>query len=107
MAKDVESVAVLGTGIMGGPIARNLASAGFSVTAWNRTREKAESLADDGSEIASTPAQAAEGADAVLTMLTDGDAVRETMSGDDGGLRGMGDDAVWIQSSTIGIEALG
>jgi 3-hydroxyisobutyrate dehydrogenase len=46
------TVAVLGTGIMGAPFARNIARAGMSVRAWNRTREKAEPLADDGVEVA-------------------------------------------------------
>jgi 3-hydroxyisobutyrate dehydrogenase len=96
-------VAVLGTGIMGAPMARNLAGAGHAVRAWNRTSEKAEPLTGDGVEVAGSPAGAADGADVVMTMLSDADAVAETMGGPGGALGTMGDDAVWAQTSTIGI----
>jgi len=104
-----ESIAVLGTGIMGAPMARNLARAGFTVRAWNRTRSKAETLNADGVAVCATAAQAAEGAEFVLTMLGDGDAVESTMTGrsDDGGsvLDAMDRDAIWLQCSTVGIDA--
>ena len=64
-------VAVLGTGIMGAPIARNLAAAGHEVRAWNRTPEKADGI--DGVEPAADVAEAVRGADAVVTMLSDAD----------------------------------
>jgi 3-hydroxyisobutyrate dehydrogenase len=99
----IRSVAVLGTGIMGAPIARNLAKAGLEVSAWNRSRDKAEPLADDGVTVAESPADSARGADAVLTMLTDGGAVEEVMTG--GALEAMRDDALWLQASTIGVAA--
>jgi 3-hydroxyisobutyrate dehydrogenase len=98
-------VAVLGTGIMGSALARNLLRAGLDVTVWNRTREKAEALARDGAEVAGTPAGAAEGSDIVLTMLTDWDAVAAAMSGPDGALGGMRENAIWLQMSTIGVAA--
>ena len=69
---DKPTVSVLGTGIMGAAMARNLARAGLGVRAWNRTREKAEPLAADGIRVTDTPAEAVEGADVVLTMLYDG-----------------------------------
>jgi 3-hydroxyisobutyrate dehydrogenase len=99
----IRTVALLGTGIMGAPIARNLAKAGLEVSAWNRSRDKAEPLADDGVTVAESPADAARGADAVLTMLTDGGAVEEVMTG--GALEAMRDDALWLQASTIGVAA--
>ncbi len=99
------TVAVLGTGIMGGPMAANLASAGLDVRVWNRSREKAEPLADRGADVADSPAQAAAGADVVLTMLADGDTVESVMSGEHGALAAIGDDAVWLQMSTVGIDA--
>jgi 3-hydroxyisobutyrate dehydrogenase len=99
------SVAVLGTGIMGAPIARNL-TRGFEVRVWNRTREKAEALAADGARVAGSPAEAAQGADFVITMLTDGDAVEAVMSGDDGALSTMSADAIWLQTSTVGVHAI-
>lgn len=103
MATDV--TAVLGAGgTMGFPIARNLARAGIPVRAWNRTLEKARPLEGDGATIAATPAEAAKGADVVLTMLTDADAVLAAMQGDEGALASMDDSSVWLQMGTIGEE---
>lgn len=94
-------LAFLGAGgTMGLGMARNLANAGFDVHAWNRTREKAEPLAADGVTVASSSAEAARGAEVVITMLTDADAVLEAI---DGVLDVLGDSALWIQMSTIGI----
>ena len=97
-------VAILGTGIMGLPMARNLRAAGLDVRAWNRTRERAEPLAGDGVELAGSPAEAVHGADIVITMLADGDAVAAAME-DGGALRAMADGAAWLQMSTVGIAA--
>jgi len=71
------TVAVLGTGIMGSAMARNIAGAGHAVRAWNRTISRAQPLADDGIEIAPTATAAVERADVVITMLFDGAAVAE------------------------------
>lgn len=99
------SVAVLGAGgIMGFPIAGNLARAGFDVRAWNRSRDKAEPLSGDGARVTATPAEAADGAGIVLTMLSDTDAVVGAMSGENGALATMAGPAVWLQMSTIGEE---
>ncbi|MGW7237287.1 NAD(P)-dependent oxidoreductase [Streptomyces sp. NPDC054804] len=98
-------VAVLGTGVMGAPIARTLLRAGFDVTVWNRTRQKAEALAGLGARVAGTPAGAAAEAGFLITMLTDGDAVESAMTGADGALTALGPDAVWIQMSTVGVHA--
>jgi 3-hydroxyisobutyrate dehydrogenase len=105
MARELSTVAILGTGIMGSGMARNLAGAGIETRAWNRTKSRAETLADVGIAVADTPAEAVGGADGVITMLVDGDAVREVMDGDDGALSAMAADAVWLQMSTIGIAA--
>jgi 3-hydroxyisobutyrate dehydrogenase len=99
------TVGFLGTGIMGAPMARNCASAGLDVRAWNRTPEKARALADAGVTPVDSPAEAVGGADAVVTMLTDGAAVEAVMAGDGGALAAMDDDAVWLQMSTVGIAA--
>ena len=103
MARNMTSVAVLGTGIMGGGMARNLARAGLRTRVWNRTRQKAEPLAEEGIDVADTAAEAVEGADGVITMLADADAVRGVMSGEGGALSAISPDAVWLQMSTIGI----
>jgi 3-hydroxyisobutyrate dehydrogenase len=98
-----QTVAVLGAGgTMGFPMARRIARAGMNVRAWNRSRDKAQPLDSDGVLIADTPAQAADGAGIVLTMLADTDAVISAMSGDNGALAAMTDSAVWLQMSTIG-----
>jgi 3-hydroxyisobutyrate dehydrogenase len=97
------SVAVLGTGIMGSGMARNLARAGLDVRAWNRTRAKAEPLTTDGVRVTDTPAQAVDGADAVLTILYDGPAALETMRQAAPALR---PGAVWVQATTAGLDGL-
>jgi 3-hydroxyisobutyrate dehydrogenase len=95
-----ETVAVFGAGgTMGKAMAANLLADGYGVRAWNRSREKAESLADDGAEICDTPSQAASGATVILTMLSDADAVIEAVSAIDSGL---GENPIWLQMSTIG-----
>jgi 3-hydroxyisobutyrate dehydrogenase len=86
-----------GAGIMGAPMARNLAEAGHEVRLWNRTRAKAEAV--EGVSVADSPEEAAEGADLVVTMLSDGDAVEAVAPGL------VGDGALWLQMSTVGIEA--
>jgi 3-hydroxyisobutyrate dehydrogenase len=93
------TVAVLGTGYMGAPMARNLARAGHDVRVWNRTRSKAEPLAEDGATVADDPAAAARDAEVVLTMLSDGPTVREVIHE---AADGFGDDVVWLQMSTVG-----
>ncbi len=98
------TVAILGTGIMGAGMARNILAAGMEVRAWNRTREKAEPLADDGAKVADSPAEAAEGADFVITMLPDADTVEEVVGGEDSPLSALADDGVWLQMSTVGEE---
>jgi 3-hydroxyisobutyrate dehydrogenase len=89
---------------MGAPMARVLARAGFDVQAWNRTRAKAEPLAADGVSVCASPRDATANAQVVITMLSDVDAVEAAMSGDDGGLAGAADDAVWLQTSTVGVD---
>lgn len=99
------TVTVLGTGIMGAAMARNLARSGHTVRVWNRTRAKAEPLAVEGGiMLADTPADAVRDADVVLTMLYDGDAVREVMRKAAPALR---PGAVWVQSTTAGVDAIG
>jgi 3-hydroxyisobutyrate dehydrogenase len=98
------SIAVLGTGTMGAPMARNLIRAGFEVRVWNRTPAKVEALVAAGAQHASTPADAAAGVDVLITMLADGAAVEDVMIGSAGALSALGPDAVWIQMSTIGVE---
>lgn len=87
-------VAVLGTGIMGAGMAKNIAAAGHDVVVWNRTRERAEAT---GLPVAATPQEAVTGSDVAVTMLRDLDAVREAVADVDFG------ESVWMQSSTVGL----
>ncbi|WP_268240346.1 NAD(P)-dependent oxidoreductase [Saccharopolyspora thermophila] len=100
---DTLTVTVLGTGIMGAAMARNLARAGHAVRVWNRTRAKAEPLAADGAFVADTPAEAVQDADVVLTMLHDGPAALEVMRQAAPSLR---PGTCWVQSTTAGLDAL-
>jgi 3-hydroxyisobutyrate dehydrogenase len=109
-----ETVAVLGAGgTMGFAMARNMARAGLAVRAWNRHRAKADPLADDGAVIADTPAEAARGADIVVTMLADADAVLSVieealpaMGGPGMGGGSAQEHVIWLQMSTIGESAI-
>lgn len=98
----MSKIGFLGTGTMGLPMARNLARAGFDISAWNRTPERAQPLADDGAKVAQTPAEAAQEADILISMLSDADAVLESVRRALDGFRPGG---TWVQMSTIGIEA--
>ena len=91
-----ERVAVLGTGIMGAPMARNLLRAGFEVRVWNRTPDKARVLAAEGAELAETPDDAVREAAFVITMLTDAAAVLAVMGQ---AAESVPDGAVWLQTS--------
>lgn len=94
---DNPKVAVLGTGLMGAPMARNLLRAGFPVAAWNRTRTKAEALEGDGASVAATPQDAVAEADFVISMLSDGAAACAMVQAVGGGLKA---GAVWLDMSS-------
>jgi 3-hydroxyisobutyrate dehydrogenase len=94
------TVALLGTGIMGAGMTRNIAGAGLPIRVWNRRRDRAEALADVAT-VAGSVSEAVDGADVVLTMLWDTDAVAATMEKAGGHLAA---DAVWLQQSTVGVE---
>lgn len=104
MTDATPTIAVLGTGTMGAPIARDLLRAGYRVQVWNRTPAKAASLVAHGARLASSPAEAAAGAQVLITMLTDGSAVKSVMSGPAGAFPALGPDAIWVQMSTVGVE---
>jgi len=93
------TVAVLGTGKMGGAIARRLAASGFDLVLWNRTPEKAEDL--HVGRVAATPADAARDADVVISSLTNDVAVRSVYLGEDGVLRSAAGKLL-IEMSTAG-----
>ena len=95
-------VAFVGLGIMGGPMAANLARAGFELSVYTRTREKAERFASEHrATAAGSPREAAEGASAVITMVPDAPEVEEVLLGDTGAAHGLEQGALAIDMSTI------
>ena len=96
-------VGFVGLGRMGLPMARNLVRAGHEVAAYNRTRSRAEELAGDGARVADTPADAASGAEVVVTMLSDDAAVEAVALGPEGLLGALAPGAVHLGMSTVGV----
>jgi 3-hydroxyisobutyrate dehydrogenase-like beta-hydroxyacid dehydrogenase len=100
-------VAFIGLGRMGRPMATNVARGGHALVLFNRTPATAEALASEiGATVAPTPREAAEGVDAVITMLADADALRETYAGDDGAAAGLHQGAIAIDMGTTGPEGV-
>ena len=93
-------IAFLGTGLMGGPMVKNLASAGCEVTAWNRTSSKAEFLLQFGVDVKGLAADAVKNADVVVSMLSNGDASAQ-MQGDKDLQISLSSNATWIEMGSI------
>ncbi len=97
-------LAVVGLGSMGARIAGRLLDGGHELAVWNRDRTKAEALAEAGAQPVSTPAAAAAGAEAVITMVSDPAALAAVTEGPDGVAAGAGGTTV-VQMSTVGLAA--
>jgi 2-hydroxy-3-oxopropionate reductase len=95
-----QTVAFIGTGLMGAPMAMRLESAGFPLTVWNRTIDKTRDLVARGARVAKTPAEAVVDADVVITMLTDGPAVTDVMF-ESGMAAAIPTDAIVVDMSSI------
>lgn len=93
-------IAFLGTGLMGAPMASRLLDAGFDVTVWNRNSAKSAPLTEKGATLAQSAAEAVETADVIITMLTDGPAVRDVLF-DQGAAAVMKKGSVVIDMSSI------
>src|SRR3954469_14424357 len=98
------TVALLGTGRIGRPVAERLLAAGFRVRVWNRSVARAAPLVLDGAYVAPFPARAAEGADVLLTLLPDSSALMAATRGPQGALAALPFGAVWIQMGDLGIQ---
>ena len=94
-------IAVLGTGLMGFPMARRLCEAGHAVQAWNRTAAKAQPLQAYGASVHTTAAAAVQGCELVLTMLEDGDAVAGVLLGPAGVAAHMPAGSLLVDMSSI------
>ena len=98
------SVAVLGIGIMGSAMARNLLKAGLRTSVWDRSAATTARLAESGARAAASPQEAVRDADVVVTMLPTAEVVTSVMlDGDVVGAFARG--ATWAQMGTIGVEA--
>jgi 3-hydroxyisobutyrate dehydrogenase-like beta-hydroxyacid dehydrogenase len=95
-------LAFVGLGAMGSRLAKRLLDAGYTLTGYNRTAEKARALVDSGMKLARTPREAAAAADVVFTMVTDNDALRAVSYGADGVLAGLRGGATLVEMSTVG-----
>jgi 3-hydroxyisobutyrate dehydrogenase len=95
------AVAVLGTGTMGAGMVRSLRRAGLPVRMWNRDPAKARALSDTGAQACDSPAEAADGADVVLTMVFDVDAVDDVIR-----RAAPAAGTVWLQASTVGVDGV-
>ncbi|MGH2630059.1 MAG: NAD(P)-dependent oxidoreductase [Actinomycetota bacterium] len=98
--------AFLGLGAMGLPMAGRLVDADHDVAVWNRTPGRDRELVERGARGASTPADAARGAEVVLTMLADPPALEQVLFGPDGVAETIGPEATLVDMSTIGPTAI-
>src|SRR4249920_590725 len=91
----------IGLGAMGSRLARRLLAAGHQVVGWNRTPDKARELVAAGLTLAKSPRAAAEGVEAVFTMVTDDAALRAVGLGPDGVVEGLGPGVTLVEMSTV------
>ncbi len=94
------TIAFVGVGAMGAPMATNLLAAGFTLRVYNRNAKRAEPLKEKGAVLCASPAEAAAGAQFVVSMVADDDATREVMLGEHGVLAGAAKGTVIVDSST-------
>lgn len=97
----MKRITFLGLGLMGAAMARRLLDHGFELTVWNRNASRADALRAAGARVASSPAEGARGADAVIAMLADDDASRAVWLGESGALAVMDRGTLAIDSSTL------
>lgn len=94
-------VGFVGMGIMGKPMSKNVLKAGYDVTVYNRTVAKTGPLAEAGAKVASSPKEAAEGADIIILMLAGPEAIDAVMDGPEGVLAGMDEGQTLVNMSTV------
>lgn len=94
-------VGQIGLGLIGKPMAINIAKAGFPLVVWNRTRAKAEEVAKLGAQVAGSPREVAAGCDILLTVVSDPPALEEVLWGPDGALAALRRGSIYVDSSTV------
>lgn len=98
---DKQKIAFIGLGKMGVPMSQNLIKKGYSLTVYNRTKDKAKPLADAGAKVAGSPKEAAGGADVIISMISDDAALHQVSIGPDGAFEGAKAGAIYIDMSTV------
>src|SRR5581483_3867582 len=96
-----ERIGLIGLGIMGKPMGKNLIQAGFPLTVWNRTRSRANDLETLGARVANSPREVAENSDIIITMVSDSPDVQEVILGENGVIHGVREGSVVVDMSTI------
>ncbi|MDP8942694.1 MAG: 2-hydroxy-3-oxopropionate reductase [Actinomycetota bacterium] len=96
-----ETIGFIGLGIMGWPMAENLREEGYELVVYNRTEEKADEFVEGGGEKATSPREAAERSDVVITMLPESPQVEEMVLGEDGVAEGLSEGKLYIDMSSI------
>jgi 3-hydroxyisobutyrate dehydrogenase-like beta-hydroxyacid dehydrogenase len=95
------TIGLIGLGLMGKPMARNLLKAAFPLVVWNRTAAKADDLVREGAKLAANPREAAAQADVLLTIVSDPPALEDVLWGAHGALDGLRRGSVLVDSSTV------
>lgn len=101
MEKTIHKIGFIGLGKMGTPIAKNILKAGYELTIYNRTPEKLKSLLDSGAKAASTPREAAQKSEVVITCLMDDQTELECTTGKEGIIAGLESGGIHIGTATI------
>jgi 3-hydroxyisobutyrate dehydrogenase len=99
----MQTVSLLGLGIMGSVMPQNLLKAGFPLTVYNRTPAKASALAQQDVRVAETPKAAATNAQIMIGMVGDDAALQAIWLGEDGALAGAQQGAILVECSTLSL----
>ena len=95
------AIGLIGLGLMGRPMGRNLLKAGYHLTVWNRTASRAGELVSAGARLAASPKEAAAACDVLITIVSDPPALEEVLWGKDGALDGLRRSSLYVDSSTV------
>lgn len=98
------TVGLIGLGLMGKPMGKNLLKAGFPLVVWNRTKERADDLVRQGAKFGANPRDVASQSDVLITIVSDPPAVEEVLWGQNGALEGLRRGSLYIDSSTVSPE---
>lgn len=96
-----ERIGLIGLGIMGKPMSKNLLKAGFGLTVWNRTPGREGELKELGAKVAGSPREVAENSDIIITMVGDSPDVQEVILGENGVIHAVKAGSVVVDMSTI------